>query len=132
MKRESFRNHSMIMALDNHPCIIPDEPFVDDNSEIANVLKEIFAVDDRTGLPQGEIAYYLSPDGNPQIKEWLLNNLMRTRGVSVGSSIDNLTDDMLEEFSRQPNESLGDYRKRIYDIGLEAKQFIDSQQSKEE
>ena len=132
MKRESFRNHSMIMALDNDPCIISDEPFVDDNSEIANVLKEIFAVDDRTGLPQGEIAYYLSPDGNPQIKEWLLNNLMRTRGVSVGSSIDDVTDDMLEEFSRQPNESLGDYRKRIYDIGLEAKKFIDSLKPKED
>lgn len=132
MKRDSFRNHSMIMALDNDPCIIPDEPFVDDNSEIANVLKEIFAVDDRTGLPQGEIAYYLSPDGNPQIKEWLLNNLMRTRSFSVGGTDYDVTDDMLEEFSRQPNESLGDYRKRIYDIGLEAKKFIESQNFKEE
>ena len=132
MKRDSFRNHSMIMALDNDPCIIPDEPFVDDNSEIANVIKEIFEVDDRTGLPQGDIAYYLSPDGNPQIKDWLLNNLMRSRGVSVGSSIDDVTDDMLEEFSRQPNESLGDYRKRIYDMGLEAKQFIDSNKPNQE
>ena len=103
MKRESFRNHSMIMALDNDPCIIPDEPFVDDNSEIANVLKEIFAVDDRTGLPQGEIAYYLSPDGNPQIKEWLLNNLMRTRSVSVGSSIDDVTAD--NAYSNQLDQS---------------------------
>ena len=132
MNRDSFKNHSMIMALDNDPCIIPDEPFVDDNSEIANVLKEIFAVDDRTGLPQGEIAYYLSPDGNPQIKEWLLNNLMRTRSFSVGGTDYDVTDDMLEEFSRQPNESLGDYRKRIYDIGLEAKKFIESQNFKEE
>ena len=132
MNRESFKNHSMIMALDNDPCIIPDEPFVDDNSEIANILREIFAVDDRTGLPQGEISYYLSPDGNPQIKEWLLNNLMRERSISVGSSIDGVNDDMLEEFSRRPNESFGDFRKRIYDIGLEAKKFIESQKSKEE
>ena len=124
MKRDSFRNHSMIMALDNDPCFIPDEPFVDDNSEIANVLKEIFAVDERTGLPQGEISYYLSPDGNPQIKEWLMNNLMRARNISVGSSIEGVDDNMLEEFSRRPGESLTGYRGRLYELGMEAKKFI--------
>ena len=121
----------MIMALDNDPCFIPDEPFVDDNSEIANVLKEIFAVDERTGLPQGEISYYLSPDGNPQIKEWLMNNLMRVRNVSVGSSVVGVDDNMLEEFSRRPGESLTDYRGRLYELGLEAKKVIEDNISKE-
>lgn len=131
MNKDLYKIHSMIMAKDNDPCFIPDEPFVDDNSEIANVLKEIFAVDERTGLPQGEIAYYLSPDGNPQIKEWLMNNLMRARNISSGSSVDGVDDNMLEEFSRLPGESLTDYRSRIYDIGLEAKKFIEVNSPKE-
>lgn len=131
MNKDLYKQHSMIMALDNYPCFIPDEPFVDDNSEIANVLKEIFAVDARTGLPQGEISYYLSPDGNPQIKEWLMNNLLRARNVSVGSSVDGVDDNMLEEFSRRPGESLSDYRCRLYDLGMEAKKFIEDNSLKE-
>lgn len=131
MNKDLYKQHSMIMALDNDPCFIPDEPFVDDNSEIANILKEIFAVDERTGLPQGEIAYYLSPDGNSQIKEWLMNNLLRARNISVGSSVDGVDDDMLEEFSCRPGESLSDYRSRIYDYGMEAKKFIEDNISKE-
>lgn len=132
MNKELYKNMSCIMAKDNDNCLIPDEPFVEDNSEIASVLREIFAVDERSGLPQGEIAYYLSPDGNPQIKDWLMNNLLRARGSNVGPSTEGVTDDMLAEFSRQPNESLDSYRERIYALGMEAKSVIDTLNSKTE
>lgn len=131
MNKDLYKFHSMIQAKDNEPCFLEVPPFVDDNSEIANVLKEIFAVDERTGLPQGEIAFYLSPDGNPAIKDWLLNNLMKARNISVGPSTEGVSDDLLYEFSRQPNESIGDYRKRIYDFGMEAKNFIEANKLKE-
>lgn len=125
MNKELYKNMSCIMAKDNDNCLIPDEPYVEDNSEIACVLRQIYAVDEKSGLPQGEVAYFLSPDGNPQIKEWLLNNLLKARGSSVGPNTEGVTDDMLVEFSRQPNESIDSYRQRIYDLGMEAKSEID-------
>lgn len=131
MKKELYKNMSVCQGTDTS-YYIPDPEYVEDNSEIANVLKEIFAVDKRSGLPRGDIAYYLSPDGNPEIKTWLMNNLMSSRGGSVGSSVEGITDDMMEELSRQPNESIDSYRKRIYDYGMEAKAFIESQNPKED
>lgn len=110
----------------------PDEEFVAENSEFQNILKEIFAVDERSGLPRGDIAYYLSADGNPQVKQWLMSNLLAARGSSVGSSVDGVTDDMLEEFSRQPNETLSAYRQRVYSLGMEAKKYLDSLKPKDE
>lgn len=130
MKKELYRHMSCIMATDNDNCLVPDEPYVEDNSEIARILREIFAVDERSGFPQGEIAYYLSPDGNPQIKEWLMNNLLRARGTSVGPMTEGVTDDMLAEFSRQPNETLDSYRERIYALGMEAKSEIEKSDTK--
>lgn len=132
MNKELYKNMSCIMAKDNDNCLIPEDPYVEDNSEIARVLREIFAPDEKSGLPQGEIAYYLSPDGNPQIKEWLTNNLLKSRGFSVGPSTDGVTDDMLAEFSRNPNESLDSYRERIYSLGLEAKSEIEKLNTKSE
>ena len=41
------------------------------DSELDAVLKEIFSVDEVSGFPKGDIQYFLSKDGNPQVKAWL-------------------------------------------------------------
>lgn len=102
---------------------------VKSDSEIDNILKEIFSVDPRTGLPMGDIAYYLSPDGNPAVKEWLVNNLLKPR--SGGNEFNpDMTDDMIIEMSRQQNESFEDYSSRLMGIYDEAKQFYDNEVAK--
>lgn len=131
MKKELYKNMSICPGKDES-FYLPDEEFVAENSEFQNILKEIFAVDEHSGLPRGDIAYYLSPEGNPQVKQWLMSNLLSARGGSVGSSVDGVSDDMLEEFSRQPNESLNSYRERIYSFGVEAKKYLDSLKPKDE
>ena len=67
---------------------VVDPEFVPTESELNNILKEIFSVDPVIGLPVGDLAYYLSPNGNPQVKEWLETNLLKPRAASVGSSIE--------------------------------------------
>ena len=76
-----------------------------DNSELKQVLDEIFSVDPVTGFPKGDIQYYMSADGNPMVKQWLETHLLKPR-QSSGQSMQGLTDDMIIEFSRIKGESL--------------------------
>lgn len=95
------------------------------NDELQIVLNEIFAVDPITGVPKGDIAYYLSADGNPQVKDWIMNNLLQPRAAQTGSSIDGLTDDLIAEFGRQSGEDFESYAARLDGIRAEAQKNID-------
>lgn len=90
---------------------IPEKEVDIQVSELDLILKEIFSVDPQTGSPRGDIVYYLSDKGNPQIKDWLLNNLMKSRPAS--QSPEDLTDDIIEEMSRHADESVSDYSARL-------------------
>lgn len=98
---------------------VPDvEPDFDD-SPLKKVLDEIFSVDPRTGAPKGDIAYFLSKDGNPEVKAWLETNLLQPRR-SVSSHPDGVTDEVIAEFSRNPGESGLEYAARLASLRDEA------------
>ena len=65
-------------------------------TSLKEVLDEIFAVDPISGFPKGDIQYYLSSEGNPQVKQWLENNLLKPR-LSGGSSLEDITEYLLSE-----------------------------------
>ena len=91
------------------------------DSSLQSILDEIFAVDPLTGLPKGDIQYYLSSEGNPQVKQWIENNLLRPR-VNSGSSVpEGVADDMIVEMSRKKDESISDYQNRLMSIYDSAK-----------
>ena len=92
-----------------------------DDSELKKVLDEIFTVDPVSGLPQGDYQYYMSPSGNPVVKQWLENNLLRPRMSSGGSSVEGVTDDMIFEMSRKSGESVSDYQSRLTSLYDSAK-----------
>ena len=75
--------------------VIEVPKFEYDDSQLKQVLDEIFAVDPVSGFPKGDIQYFLSKDGNPQVKAWLDSNLLQPRAVSSGSSVEGVTDDMI-------------------------------------
>ena len=123
--RKDISNMSMFAGLSvpaSNGVVDPD--FVPNESEMMRVLSEVFSVDPVSGLPKGALSYYLSPDGNPQVKAWLENNLLKPRAISVGSSIEGVTDDMIEEMQRLPNESNFDYAKRMRGIFDDCAKFI--------
>ena len=115
--KKDISNMSMFAGLEvpaSNGVVDPD--FVPNESEMMRVLSEIFSVDPVSGLPKGALSYYLSPESNPQIKTWLENNLLKPRAASVGSSVEGVTDDMIAEMQRLPNESNFDYATRLRGI----------------
>lgn len=114
----------------NHNGVV-DPEYVPTDSDMDRILKEIYSVDENSGLPTGDLAYYLSPDGNPQVKAWLENNLLKPRAAARGTSIEGVTDDMIAEYSKGSNETAEDYTlrlRKIYDdTTAEIQKFKDSQ-----
>ena len=115
---------------DNHRPADP-EPEVDDTM-LKNMLDEIFTIDEVSGFPKGDIQYYLSPNGNPLVRQWLENNLLKPR-MSSGSSMEDISDDLRVEFSRGSDESLSDWQNRLIGLRESAKaEYQKSLQSKDE
>lgn len=104
----------------------PDPEYKPSESNLDEIIREIFCVDPISGFPKGDIQYYLSKDGNPDVKRWIENNLLTPRVASGQSTPEGVTDDMIAEMSRQPGESLVDYSSRLRGIYAECQQNIDS------
>lgn len=126
MNKSEYIKFSQYVGLDNDPCLIPDPAPVKSESDFDRILNEIFSVDPVSGFPMSDIQYYLSPNGNPQVREWLMNNLLKPRASFSGQSLEGVTDDMIHEFSRRVDESLDDYALRLSNIREEAQKFIES------
>ena len=105
----------------DNPLPRPVDPVPElDESQLKKVLDEIFSVDPLSGFPKGDFQYYMSANGNPQVKAWLEQYLLKPR-MPIGSSVDGMTDDMSAEFSRGADESLSDYQLRITSLYDSAK-----------
>ena len=89
-------------------------------SELKEVLDEIFSVDPVTGNPRGDIQYFLSKDGNPQVKAWLETNLFTSRRSDTGYDSKQFDDDLIAEFARNDGESVKDYSARLASLRDEA------------
>lgn len=113
--------------------VIEPLPEIIDDS-LKSVLDEIFSVDPNSGFPRGDIAYFLSKDGNPQVKAWLETNLLSPRAKLNGSSIEGVTDDFIAEFARNDGESAQDYQSRLmsyYDSAKAESERLKSQPKNE-
>lgn len=114
MKRNNFKGLAHFDGIDfDSRCevIVPDYEVIE--SQLEGVLSEIFSVDPITGLPKGDIAYFLSKDGNPQVKAWLETNLLSPRARQTGTSIEGVTDDFIAEYARNDGENVMDYASRL-------------------
>ena len=89
-------------------------------SDLKPLLDEIYAVDPRSGMPKGDIQYFLSKDGNPQVKAFIESQLFAKRQVEPQYDPAHFSDDLLYEFKRQDGESVAHYAKRIDDLRLQA------------
>lgn len=98
----------------------PEVPEVIIDSALKEVLDEIFSVDPVTGNPRGDIQYFMSKDGNPQVKAWLESNLLQPRRDNPSYDGIDVTDDLLAEFSRKSGENAESYAARIAGLRDEA------------
>lgn len=93
-------------------------------SQLDLILNEIFSVDPVSGLPKGDISYYLGENGNAQVREWIKNNLLQPRSVLTGADPSKVSDDLIAEFSRRSDESNEAYAMRLSSIRYEAEENI--------
>lgn len=128
MKKELFKKMSLCnRAYDfENATVLPVVDVDSIEQPFDMILKEIFSVDDVSGLPKGDIQYFLSKDGNPQVKAWLESNLLQPRR-EVSANPEGVTDELIAEFARKPTESGFEYAQRIASIRDEALANLNSQ-----
>ena len=122
MKRSVLQKLAQFEFCDKSACYVEPIPKYEFNdSDLDTVLNEVFSVDPVSGLPKGDIQYWLSKDGNPTVKNWLTSNLLAPRAMMNGTSIEGVTDDLIAEMSHSPGESLSDYQSRLLSIYNDAR-----------
>lgn len=127
MKKELASKFAFLSPVANNlePVKFVEEDIVPSpESQLDIILNEIFSVDPVTGMPKGDIAYYLGENGNPQVREWIKNNLLQPRSVITGADPQRVSDDLIAEFSRGADETNEAYAKRLSSIRLQAEEFI--------
>lgn len=79
-----------------------------------SLLALVYAVDERTQLPTGDLQYLVSDKANPQVKQFILDNLMQdvSAAQNVSAKYD-LSDDDILALSRNKGESVQDYAERL-------------------
>lgn len=79
-----------------------------------NLLTIVYAVDERTNLPTGDIQYLVSDKANPQVKQFILDNLMQdVKSCSNKPVPYDFDDDIMLELSMRDGESVSDYVGRL-------------------
>lgn len=76
------------------------------------LLSIIFAVDEFTRLPKGDLALYLGENCNPSVREYIEKNLLQSVS-SENLQTSELDDDTILQLTRGVDESRRDYVARI-------------------
>lgn len=105
----------------------PAEPVEFQNSAFDEIVRIVYQPDERTGLPTGDLTYFVSDSVNPEIKQFILNNIMLDTSSAANVPIPKGMDEGLAfDLMRQPNEELNSYRNRLNDYIQMNKHLIES------
>lgn len=116
-KRNVAERFDFARRIDINPDILNDVEQTE--CEVAQTPKDsllsiIYATDERTGLPTGDIQYFVSDRASDDVKNFILQNLMID--VSPAKNVANpsgLSDDALLELSRGSRETVQEYAMRL-------------------
>lgn len=85
-----------------------------DESLRSPLLEAIYACDPITGLPSGDITCYVSSNTSPEVKKYILDNIMIDLSVAkLPSAPVGLDDDTVASLTRSVGESSFDYASRV-------------------
>lgn len=114
--------HNDLRQLRDVQVIVPDvpEPVKEVVSSPSDeVFRQIFAINPRTKLPQDDLAVFMSENTSPEIRDFIARNLMSDNGAQTdGAKYDGLNDDVIAEYTRGKDESVQDYKSRMYGVVL--------------
>lgn len=99
---------------DNNPVEPVCGEVVECKDTVPAILQSIYALDPVTKLPTGDIMCYLSSQTPPEIKQFILDNLMvDTSSQKLPSLPDGIDDESVFALQRQPDENVDSYRNRV-------------------
>lgn len=120
MKRDSYKLFDFSRRYDNDVTedmtkVVSNLPVVDEDNDKPrdSLLRIIYTPDARTGLPTGDLGYLVSDKANPQVKQFILDNLMQDVSSAVTPSAQGLSDDDILALSRNVGESVEAYAARL-------------------
>ena len=80
-------------------------------SDNANpLLSLIYAPDEKTGAPKGDVVIFLSPKTDSRIREFIQSNLLSPVPVQPSSGLD---DDTIMKYIKDKGETIDSYANRI-------------------
>ena len=130
MKRELYKNFDYARNIEHINAHMVVDPVEQSSVEVKKtpqdaLLSVIYAIDERTKLPTGDLVYYVSDSVNPQIKEFILKNLLMDVSAAANPTFDTkeISDDLALDLMRQPNETPDDYRIRLNEFASSNKEF---------
>lgn len=98
-------------------CVVPELDFekpMESHDSKDSFLRIVYAIDSRTKLPNGDLQYLVSEKVNPEVREWILKNLLVDVSASAfRSAVKGLSDDDIANLAKQPTETLHDYLSRV-------------------
>lgn len=105
---------------------IPSQDFVENQDPNKSLFDIVFSVDPRTNLPVGDLSIWMSDKVSPEVKRYIEMNLHSPVSIDADGSGEyrNLSDDDIATFTRSSDESISDYRSRLFD-------FVKSNQAQE-
>lgn len=90
------------------------EPEIEQKERLFN---EIFTLNHKTKLPDGDLAIWMSKNTSPSIKQFIQDNLFSPVPLSSdGGKYDGLSDDDIALYTRGSDESLYHYRDRLVNV----------------
>lgn len=117
MKREAYKRLDYARRITEQDFVekVREKEIVDKaETPQDSLLSIVYSEDERTHLPMGDLSYLVSDKANPQVKEFILANLMKdvSSAQNVAAKF-NLSDDDILALSRNKGESAQAYAERL-------------------
>lgn len=131
MKKELYKNFDYARRVDairEHFVEAPEKPVeILRETAVDSLLSVVYSTDERTGLPTGDLGYLVNKNANPDVRRFILDNIMTDVSSAANPSIpDGISDDLAFDLSRKPMESVEAYGNRINEYYSMNKEIIDN------
>lgn len=120
MRKDAYKRIDALSTFNDELIEVLSAPIEDEKVEESSLkpadslLSLVYKRDERTGLPTGDLSYLVSDKANPEVKQFILDNLMQdvsaAKNVSAPAGLS--ADDVLA-LSRNSGESIADYVARL-------------------
>lgn len=108
----AFRMKSIIEGL-----VTPsssDKDIIVESTSKDSFIRLVYAPDPVSGLPTGDLSYLVSDKANPEVKQWILDNIMiDVSSAKLPAAPDGLSDEDIISLSRDPREDVRSYMERV-------------------